>query len=262
MAPAASNLFSMHDEHNLKSYLEGDGGSIISVEEMESAKLFLTRDYDDELAAPGSVDIIMQPYDEDDDIMTMIRHKKRTLSISSFDLPTTTTKKNKSNDGLSSTPAGDANNYSNNNDIVVIKIPPLPKPVLRPVWRRPVCTFFNFLGSRQLSDIAPDNADDVNKNEVLLMTPSTPVLHFPICPCKLVHQVTKHTAVAPPILKLFSATSINYYCPPACPSPCSAIEEVFARQEEMKVVKEDSADETTSSSESSDEHTVASAASQ
>lgn len=101
---------------------------------------------------------------------------------------------------------------------------PLPNPVKRESWNRPVCTFLNFFGSRVVFDPAP-------KIEAAKMPPAaprafvpsckptlapTPEILFPVCPCKLKHVIHGGAnAVAPPILKLLSTTSI---CKPVASS--------------------------------------------
>jgi len=91
---------------------------------------------------------------------------------------------------------------------------PLPLPVKRQSWNRPVCTFLNYLGSRKpernmttstLSYPAIPQGDE-------LKGVSTSEILFPVCPCKL-RKVCyalgdNHTFLSPPMLQLLATTGV------------------------------------------------------
>jgi hypothetical protein len=113
---------------------------------------------------------------------------------------------------------------------VDIDVPPLPTPVKRESWNRPVCTFLNFFGSRMVYE-PTTKIETVKKPPAVAraFVPSckptlapTPEILFPVCPCKLKHVIHGGAnAIAPPILQLLSKTSI---CKPvASPSPAPPV---------------------------------------
>jgi hypothetical protein len=96
----------------------------------------------------------------------------------------------------------------------------LPKPVVRPLRTRPVCTFLHYFGSRLPKDEAEDPQSTIAESKCLSAT----LALFPVCPCKLVHQVLKDcVATAPPILTLLSATNICQQSTPFSTSGASQL---------------------------------------
>lgn len=78
--------------------------------------------------------------------------------------------------------------------------------IKRQSWRKPVCTFLNYYGSRmaQIQIAAPSLKYDTDSTSL-----STTLALFPICPCKLRHQVLKGSLrTAPPILELLSVANV------------------------------------------------------
>jgi hypothetical protein len=102
---------------------------------------------------------------------------------------------------------------------------PLPNPVKRPSWNRPVCTYLNYLGSRKVDPEPPMKVSSnpsidpcIKHSAAPTSAPTlapTPTILFPVCPCKLKHLChAGNNAISPPILQLLAAANI---CKPIAP---------------------------------------------
>jgi hypothetical protein len=103
------------------------------------------------------------------------------------------------------------------------RVPELPKQIARPSWKRPVCTFLNYFGSRLPNVRAEQPGPKLAESNSV----PTAMALFPVCPCKLRHQVLKGSnATAPPILKFLSSTGI---CEALSPSSIQAVSDTHER---------------------------------